>query len=55
MVSKTTDMHNEDYYKDGNAWVVITCPRCKKVNPGNKINDGVCHYCGWKPEDNEDG
>jgi len=52
--SKTDNMHSESYYKDGDRWVVIKCPKCNKVNPGNKMHEGVCHYCGWKPEEEVD-
>jgi len=54
MPSTTNGIHDKNYYKDGDKWVVIKCPKCNKVNPGNKMHEGICHYCGWKPEEEVD-
>lgn len=38
-----------EWYTDGTI-LVLRCPKCKRENYALAVADGVCCWCGFKPE-----
>lgn len=38
-----------EWYADGTI-LLIRCPQCKRENYALAVADGVCCWCGYKPE-----
>ena len=38
-----------EWYDDGTI-LLIRCPRCQRENYALSVADGVCCWCGYKPQ-----
>ena len=45
----------EDNFKVGDRTYLVRCPKCKKENYALMVSSGICAWCGYDANEEEDG